>query len=358
MTRLKEFISRNSGHLSALALLLGFIVDNLTLRRVDLLPETLILYFYLAVAGISILLLHMAEEGKLGERLLSYARSWLPLSLQFAFGSLFSGFLVFYSRSGTLAGSWPFLLLLVFVFLGTEVFKKYTGRLIFQTSIFFFALFSFLIFSVPIAVGDMGSLIFLLSGLSAVVAFKLFLILLALTGPIRFKAGKRGIIASAVGIFGVINLLYFTNILPPIPLSLQEIEVYHSVARVGDSYVVETEKSPWYEFLSSPTIHMLKGQQVYVFSAVFAPTKISTEIVHRWEYWSETENTWLSVNTVEFPVSGGRDGGYRGYSFKSNVSPGKWRVSVETAQGQLIGRRGFTVEHVTVLPPLTTSSKQ
>jgi hypothetical protein len=40
---------------------------------------------------------------------------------------------------------------------------------------------------------------------------------------------------------------------------------------------------------------------------------------------------------------GGRDGGFRGYSFKKNIQPGTWRVDVETAEGLLLGRIGFEV---------------
>ena len=43
---------------------------------------------------------------------------------------------------------------------------------------------------------------------------------------------------------------------------------------------------------------------------------------------------------------GGRDGGYRGYSIKNDVTAGKWRVNVKTGDGKLIGRVGFTVEDV------------
>jgi len=46
---------------------------------------------------------------------------------------------------------------------------------------------------------------------------------------------------------------------------------------------------------------------------------------------------------VKFPIVGGREGGYRAYSVKSQPASGRWRVDIETAEGQLIGRVPFSV---------------
>ena len=43
---------------------------------------------------------------------------------------------------------------------------------------------------------------------------------------------------------------------------------------------------------------------------------------------------------------GGRDGDYRGYSYKKNLQAGRWRVGVETKKELLLGRIGFTVKNV------------
>jgi len=40
-------------------------------------------------------------------------------------------------------------------------------------------------------------------------------------------------------------------------------------------------------------------------------------------------------------VVGGRDNGYRGYTFKRHVQPGRWRVEVRTETGRLLGRIPF-----------------
>src|SRR5690242_21764247 len=45
-----------------------------------------------------------------------------------------------------------------------------------------------------------------------------------------------------------------------------------------------------------------------------------------------------------FPTRRSSDlGGYRAYSVKSQPASGRWRVDIETAEGQLIGRVPFSV---------------
>jgi hypothetical protein len=58
------------------------------------------------------------------------------------------------------------------------------------------------------------------------------------------------------------------------------------------------------------------------------------------------------MSEISFHITGGRQEGYRGYSFKTNVPAGKWRVFVETPRGQVLGRYEFNVERVDQQPML------
>ena len=64
---------------------------------------------------------------------------------------------------------------------------------------------------------------------------------------------------------------------------------------------------------------------------------------NHWQYFDEGEGKWVSRDRLSFEVTGGSKTGYRGYSFKGNASTGKWRVDVETARGQVLGRILFRV---------------
>ena len=341
----EKWVERRERRISSLALILGFIFDSLTLKRVDLLFENLTVLSYLVVSGSSIILLNYYKEHPPEKNFLIKIQRFLPFFIQFAFGGLFSAFFIFYTRSAALASSWPFVLILLFLFIGNEFFKERYERLTFLVSIYFVAIFSFSIFFAPVVLKIMGADIFVLSGLVSLLVIYLFTKLLFKFAPSISLDSKTNLTRSILSIFVVINILYFTNLIPPIPLSLKEAGVYHSIERVGDNYQVVGEKNKWYESLLSPEkVHITEGSSLYVFSSVFAPTDLDTRITHDWQYFDETLGEWTSVTKVDFYILGGRGEGYRGFSVKENVSGGKWRVDVKTDRGQIIGRIRFDVE--------------
>lgn len=349
----KSFAERYERHVASLSLLVAFIFDNLTFRRVDLFFENLRLVLYLVIAALGIAIINLYEEGRLRGRFFTWLHRWLPAVVQFVFGGLFGGFFIFYSRSGSLSASWPFLLVLLALFIGNEFFRKHYLRLSFQISIFFITLFSFAIFSLPIVLGAMGDWVFLLSGIVSLGIVMLFIWALSSIVPARIQQSKTILTWSIGGIFALMNILYFTNILPPIPLALKEAAVYHYVGRTNGGYLVRYEDQLWYEkvFLN-PTIHVIPREQLYLYSAVFAPTKLNTQVVHHWQYYDENQGAWISQSRAQFSIVGGRDGGYRGYSLNNRLFPGLWRVDIETKRGQLIGRVTFNVEQVSQRPLL------
>ena len=277
--------------------------------------------------------------------------------MQFVFGALFSAFIIYYSRSGSLFGSWPFILVLATLLIGNEALRKKYLRLGFQISIFFAVLFSYSIFTLPVLFGRIGVGVFLGSGAVSLVAIVIFIYLLSLFAPKRVSESSRAYSVGIVGIFALINFFYFYNIIPPIPLSLTEAGAYHSVSRTGNgAYRLRYEEESWLETARfGRRIHLLSGEPVFFYSAVFTPIAFDLEIVHDWQYYNESTKEWISSSRITFPISGGRDGGYRGYSVKENIKPGKWRVNIETKEGQLIGRVKFEVITVPAVPALQTA---
>jgi hypothetical protein len=218
----------------------------------------------------------------------------------------------------------------------------------------FFALYAYTIFALPLYVGNIGSTLFLLSTLLAVGVFFLFLLTLAVLGFSRLKETLTRIVLGVTGLIVLVMGAYFTNVIPPIPLTLSEKGVYQKLARTSKGYELTGEARPplWRELLMVPVVHHVSGTSLYVYSAVFAPGSFSTNIVHRWERYDEVKQTWVRQSMVAFPLSGGREGGYRGYSEITTARNGLWRVSIETQEGQVIGRVKFTVEEVSTEPEL------
>jgi hypothetical protein len=282
-------------------------------------------------------------------------RTLLPIVTQFMFGGLWSGFLIFYSRSATLAASWPFLLVLGAIFLGNEVFKKYHDRFIFNVVLYFFALYSYAIFAVPVITKDISTGTFLLSGVAAVAVFAVFMVWLRHLGRVRVMTNIWQVRFWVGLVLILMNVFYFTNILPPLPIALSGAGIYHSIARVGGNYQVTAEPEPWYvSFGLDPVIHEAPGEFIYAYSAIFAPVDLSTNIIHRWQWYDTTAKKWITESLVSFPISGGREKGYRGYTNEQNLAAGAWRVDIETTDGRIVGRLGFTIVPVSSPVPLTT----
>ena len=332
---IKSFLEKYERHLSLGALLFGFTMDNLTLTRIDLLFDNIILLSYLTIAGGSILFLNIFPNAKLAQ--------FLPYTMQYAFGGLFSGYVVFYSRSGSLVGSWPFLLMLLILLIGNEFLRKKYARLNFQLSIYFIAVFSFLIFSIPVVLGKMGPFIFMLSGMASIFIISIFIAILkqSLREKTQYSFSRTWLIIG--GILIAISLLYSTNLIPPIPLALKEFNIYYKVERTGANYTLYEESKAWYTFYKRDEFKHLAGTPLYAYSAIFAPTRIEGTIIHEWQYFDEVKDVWITKDRLTFPIVGGRDGGYRGYSLKRSLTPGLWRVDVENELGQLLGRKKFII---------------
>lgn len=351
----KEFFVRYERRLSAFAFLLGFVWDTLTLQRIDRLYDNIMLAAYLLIALAAIIFLNAhATRLKQGAAAL-WGNGAAQFLLPFALGGLFSGFLVFYSQSGPLLSNAPFFIGLLALFLGNEFFKKHYERFVFQLCVFFVALFSYSVLIVPVMLRRMGDGIFLLSGAFSLLAF--FLVLKAIRRVARAEvdANRRVLWPFVLMIFISFNFLYFNNMIPPIPLSLKDIGVYHEVERLqGGGYRLRFEQVPWYALRAktASVFHQSGDEPVYVFGSVYAPLALTTDILHRWSYFDELKHIWVTAHIVEFPISGGRLQGFRGYSVKEHLALGKWRVAVETLRGQVIGRLEFTVAEVAVPPIL------
>jgi hypothetical protein len=270
---------------------------------------------------------------------------WLPVLVQFPLGGLISGFVIFYTKSASLVTSWPFLLFLLVLFIGNEFFRRRYERLVFQISVFYFTLLSYFVLITPVLLGTMGTSTFVLASIASLFAIAVLLqIIMRLFGEL-YRRSMKVVWMAVVGIFVGFHILYFTNTIPPVPLTLQDIGVYHSVVRVEHDYLVMYEEPHWYEFWRSThrVYHRATHEAAYCFSAIYAPTDLRTKVFHSWQ--RKTENgVWVRESLIGFPLTGGRIEGYRGYTIKTVLSPGKWKCVVELENRQVIGETYFYIE--------------
>lgn len=356
---LEELIQFHERYTSPLSLVFGFLMDTfILLKRVDLWQSNALLLFYFFLAGAGIVLLNAVETGRIQHPWILKFSPALPVVQQFAYGGLFSGFVSLYSRSASFYGTWIFIAVLACLMVGNERFRKLYLRFSFQIAMYFSALFLFFIFFLPVVFHRIGDVLFVISGLVAVGVVSLLLFILSRVAPEIERPERTRSARSIALIWLVIMTLYFTNLIPPLPLALKDAGVYHQVKKLSDgTYQLTGEPRGWLEsFLPFPaTYSRVSGENVYVYTAVFAPWKLSTPIVYQWQHFEKGD--WVTKSTFSLNINGGRDGGYRGYSLKSNPESGRWRVSVITPTGLVIGRISFDVVDATATPILETVTK-
>jgi len=332
-------------HWLTVGFVLGFITDLILLNRIDDLVDNLILLFYVLLATTTMLLLYVGVAERAPKFMSGWLKRFAPILMQYAFGGLLSGMLIFYGRSGDWLASAPFLLLILGVIFGNEFVGKRSDRLVYNLALYFIGLFSYIVLVIPVITGQMGDWIFILSGLLALFVVSIVIKMLHVIIPNFMYVNQRRVILTIGFIYITFNSLYFTSLIPPIPLSLNDLEIVHSVERIEEGgYVVSRQVQPWYRSVPfvKPVINPT-GQAVFCFARVYAPTNLETKIFHRWEYKDEVGD-WQELFRFGYNIAGVNEGGYGGYTVNDAFFDGVWRCSVETERGQVLGRTVVTVD--------------
>lgn len=350
-------------HLGVGALAVGFSFDLLLAKSPASVVDNILLVTYLFVAASIIIILNLHKRRMQANATgVEKAEPFvLLLVLQFCFGGLASNMLVLYGKSGTLAGSAFFLALLAAMVFGNEYLRGRYAQLRFNIAVYYFLLLTYCVIAAPTWIFHaIGPGVFFMSGLISLAVMALFcLVLFTLVLRGDRKQQLQQFVALVGTIYIIFNGLYFFNIIPPVPLSLKDIGVYHSVLKssTGD-YLGVYEPTAWYIFWrdTSATLHYTPGESAYCFSSVYAPGNLNTPIYHVWEYYDPTVKKWETESRISYDISGGRQDGYRGFSATAALTPGEWRCNVETATGALIGRISFTAVQGEPTAPLQTAT--
>jgi hypothetical protein len=213
-------------------------------------------------------------------------------------------------------------------------------------SLYFFVTFSFFIFFIPVITNVMNIFTYILGGIAGL-SLPLALIYLLDRKQIFDTASvRKKLFGLVLSLYLIFNVFYFLNIIPPVPLSLKEIGIYHHAEKIDNRYILRYEKPPWYAFYreSDKPFYYGAGDSVFCYAAVFAPTDLSKRILHEWAYYSPGQGKWLTTDRMVYQLTGGREGGYRGFTFKKNVQPGEWEVRVLTEDDLILGSISFSVE--------------
>jgi hypothetical protein len=337
----------------AVFFLCGVSYDTVTLSRIDRLLDNLVLLLYLVLLGALIVLTGRLsiESPPAREQLLSgpqftrwvwEAHPYYPMASQFLLGSLFSAYAIFYSQSATFTGTAIFFALLIVLLVTNEFLRDRLSNLRILVALYTVVSFAFFTFFLPVITGLMNVVIFLLGALLSL-GVTLYLVQLVYRHrPEQSGRQPFGVMAPAIVLIAMLVGFYFMNWIPPVPLSLKFGGMYHEIKRQGDQFELSFDKR-WYQVWKRSDTAYPADTPIYCFTAVFAPVDLNTTVYHHWYFRPNDTRPFMHADRIPIRISGGREGGYRAYSFKQGLDSGDWRVDVETEDGRIIGRVAVTV---------------
>lgn len=340
----KQYYKKYESYLPVAFFVGGFLFDMLTLTRIDDTFTIVQQAVYLVICGIFItievleLTKEVAPPWGLG-KIWHYREE----ALHFILGSLLSSYTIFYFKSASAFTSLFFILFLVVLLLLNEFRRFGESRALVHFAFLSLSLISFLISLTPILIGFVGLIPFMASN---VVAFAVFF------GYFQWIKGKLAnhpkILRSHVVIpyFSVqlaFMVLYFTQVIPPVPLSVTHIGIYHEIKKKDGKYELTYFRPAWKFWQhGDQTYDARAGDVIHCFVQVFSPRNFKDNLQMHW-YFKDPKVGWQSAGAKEMAISGGRDEGYRYPGRKENYTPGDWRVQIETMDGREVGRLNFTV---------------
>lgn len=330
----------------------GFTSDTFFLS-VENLSDHLFLLAYTILAGGIILIIGLIRTGQISHPKILRFQKYYPYALQFFLGNLFSAYIVYYFKSAAVSQSIVFLGLLFIMLIANEFLGDRLTNITLLCTLYFFVTFAFLTFFIPVLSRSISSAMFYSSGIIS------FLATSAIIGFIYRKIFKEhpkkiaGPAISSAVVFGLMIFFYLSNWIPPVPISLKESGIYHSLeVDRNDGHLYKVAFYRRYPFLfwidDDSNYKYVSGDTVFCYASVFAPPGWQERIDFHWQKYDPSKEQYITTDVIGYNIHyvPGRDKGYRGYTFKRNVQPGDWRIDVEIETGslrQVLGRIDFEI---------------
>lgn len=328
--------------------LAGFIFDVFTLSDVDDPISIAQQVVYLLLIG-SILYLEFLNTVKPLEIHPRFKKIWdlRQLILHFFLGSLLSVYSLFFLKSSSLFSSLLFLLFISALMILNEIKSFQKSRVDLKIGLYVICVFCFFSMLIPVILGFVGIFPFVLAvSLTTAVIYGVYKLLKSQVADQNLL--YKRLIAPSGTVLIIFVLFYIMGWIPPVPLSVQNMGIYHMIEKNGDQYLVSHE-NPWWRFWhkGDQSFEAQPGDKIYFFAQIFSPGRFDDSVILHW-YYKDPRQGWQSTDKIPMRVTGGRKNGYRGFSVKQNYSPGDWRISVETTDSREIGRIYFNVTPVEV----------
>lgn len=341
--RLLDYYEKNETKVDIAFFLGGFIFDVLTLSDVDDPLGIAQQIVYLGVIGLILFYDFLTTHGlaQVPARISKYWE-YRNLAVHFLLGSLLSVYSLFFLKSSSIFSSIVFVALMMGIMVANELKSVQKAAVDLKVGLYVICLFAFFSMTIPVIVGFVGVTTFLASiCLTAAVVYYAYHLLKKKVD--NQKLLLRTLALPGFSVLGIFVILYFIGWIPPVPLTVQNMGIYHSVEKIEGKYLLSHENPSWrfwktgdQEFIAEP------GDKIYFFTHIFSPARFDDSVIVHW-YYKDPRQGWISTDKVPMRISGGRKEGFRGFSVKQNFTAGEGRISVETTDGREIGRIYFNV---------------
>ncbi|MBX7231891.1 MAG: DUF2914 domain-containing protein [Bdellovibrionales bacterium] len=334
----ENFSSKYNKYFPVSLFLIGFLFDILTLGRIDALFSILKQSLYLTIIGFLLCqwLIESFRSPTFGSHWMWFKKIRLFL-LHFLFGSLLSEYMLFYFKSSSFSLAFIFIFLLATLLLLNEWHRFQKLGLIIKFALFTFCSMSFFSYLVPIALGQTGKSIFL-GSLVMGLAPLLIISHVCLRCGLKKTIIRQQSLIPGLFVMVVLFFLYTLRWIPPVPLSIQYIGVFHTLNKVEGKFQLGHER-PWWRFWHHGDQVFLAqpGDKIVIFFRLFSPTHFKDEVRVKW-YLDNSQHGWVMQDEIPIRIIGGREEGFRGYAQKSHFTEGQWKVAIETLDEREIGR--------------------
>lgn len=318
--KVKILSNKSFKHLKTFIFLFGFLIDWATLPKI-----TNPVYIWIGAIYILVLLvlfklrsIFVYTHKEQSYSFVDYLSKYFSLGISFFLGSLLSYILVYYFKSTEIVFSWPLLIFIVFSILANEFLHNRVSDYI----LFFIGSTFYFIFNIPVFYKDVNNISFVLSIGISILFSAIFLRFI----KIKDKWEKLLVFSFAIIWPTLLLSLYSLHLMPAVPLYLKDKGFYSNIKKSDNDYIKQ-------EFYQS-------SESIFFYSSIISPTEVRAKITHNW-YKYEIDN-WSLISVIEFPIYGGREEGYRGYSYIKNRGIGEYKVIVKSGD-MLVGQKILNV---------------
>jgi hypothetical protein len=345
-TRLYHQVLKLGDFFPAIFFFGGFLWDALTIGRNVAYSDLITFFVYLGIAAAILFTIGsprfiLADASKLPPWAAKvYKRLYwenLPyFLLQFLFGNLLSSLFILYFKSSNHWLAWAMSIILGIMLVANEYLEDKYKQFTLSWALFGFCAMLLFNFALPYLMGSIHAVWFYLSTLlGAGAAYWLY----------KKTPDHDGSIWPVSVIAALLMCAYAFDMIPPVPLVKRDIAVGYALDKVDGNYQLSQQPSSWWVFWrdASSDLYVAPGQRVYCFSSVFAPSGLKTRLYHVWQF-HDKKTGWQTKSRVGFTLSGGRYNGFRGYTYKTDLQAGEWRVCVETENDKTVAVQQFSVK--------------